>query len=261
MQASHAVSHKTSLPLASVRPVGHALEGESIFMLGLLYAVTVSPFIGGVRGWPCTLGWLVPPVLWLWRTGDRSGIGLQKPRTMAPAVGVLIGFVAIGVLTGFGFYLLGFKLPLISQFTLALPSLHRSFVGNNVKLFLALIPVGHFVHELFYRGFLQTRLALRLGSTAPAIVLSALLYAWTHVFIYSSQEFQMAMASLTGGKLAGIQDVQTTLTLVVAFSFVESALAGLALKWTESIFASVAFRSSNLLTVCLLVYWHNGILQ
>lgn len=259
MQATQSLPHKAGLPLAPVHTMVQVRESNFILMLGLLYAVAASPFIGGVRGWPCTLGWLIPPALWLWQTRDRASIGLQMPRTHAPAAALLAGGI-VGVLAGFGFYLLGFKLPLISQFTLALPSLHRSFVGNNIKLFLVLIPVGHFVHELFYRGFLQTRLAARLGADAPAIVLGALLYAWTHVFIYSSVEFQAAMASLTGGRLAA-QDVQTTLTLVVAFSFVESFLAGLALKWTKSIFVSIVFRSSNLLTVCLLVYRQNGILQ
>jgi membrane protease YdiL (CAAX protease family) len=261
MQASQALSRDSNTSLAPVRSLPHVEDSESILMLGLLYAVAVSPFIGGVRGWPCTLGWLVVPLLWLWRTGDRSGLGLQMPRTTAPTMVVLAGFAGIGVITGFGFYLLGIKFPMISQFTLALPTLHRSFVGSNIKLFLALIPVGHFVHELFYRGFLQTRLAARLGSYAPAILLSALLYSWTHIFIYSSQEFQSAMYSVTGGKLMGLQDVQTTLVLVVAFSIVESVLAGVALKWTKSIMAPVAFRSCNLLTVCLLVYRHNGILR
>jgi membrane protease YdiL (CAAX protease family) len=260
MHVSQALKQRPEPALASIRPLTLTFEGNGIFLLGLFYAVAISPFIGGVRGWPCTLGWLVPPALWLWQTKDRSAIGLQAPGSFQRSIAVLGGSVGVGVLTGFGFYILGLKLPLVSQFTLALPTLHRSFVGDNVKLFLVLIPVGHFVHELFYRGFLQSRLAARLGSDAPAILVSALLYAWTHVFIYSSQEFQNAMISLTGGKLA-VYDVQRTLILVVAFSFVESALAGCALKWTKSIFPAIAIRSSNLLTVCLLVYRQNGILH
>jgi membrane protease YdiL (CAAX protease family) len=259
MQGSRAVSRTISLQLATVRPMAEVRASQWIFTIGLLYAVAVSPFIGGVRGWPCTLGWFIAPALWLWRTHDRWSIGLQAPRAPS-SVSALAGCIGAGVLTGMGFYWLGFKLPLISQFTLALPSLHRSFVGNNILLFLALIPVGHFVHELFYRGFLQSRLAVCLDSDAQAIILCALLYAWTHVFIYSSREFQAAMASITQGKLAA-QDVRMTLILVVAFSFVESLIAGFALKWTKSIFPSIAFRSSNLLTVCLLVYQRNGILQ
>jgi membrane protease YdiL (CAAX protease family) len=260
MSVSPVISHQAGWASSAVKAPVRVADSQGIFLLALFYAVAVSPFIGGIRGWPCTLGWLVFPVLWLWKTGRRADIGLQAPSDFGRTTLLLLLSVAIGVLCGFGFYELGLRLPLISQFTLALPTLHKSFVGHNTRLFLALIPVGHFVHELFYRGYMQTRLALRLGSASAAIIVSALLYAWTHVFIYSSYEFQQAMTSLTGGRLAEITNVQNTLTLVVGFSFIESVLAGYALKLTKSILPAVAIRSSNLLTLCLLVYSQNGIL-
>jgi len=67
MQATQALPHKAGLPLAPVHTMAQVRESNFILMLGLLYAVAISPFIGGVRGWPCTLGWLIPPALWLWQ--------------------------------------------------------------------------------------------------------------------------------------------------------------------------------------------------
>lgn len=260
MSVSPAMPYKMGWTPSSSTAAGQT-EANGVFLLALFYAVAISPFIGGVRGWPCTLGWLVPPLLYIWRVGRPSDIGLQAFRGASRTAIVLLLSAGLGTACGFGFYLLGRKLPLISQFTLALPTLHRSFVGTNVKLFLVLIPVGHFVHELFYRGYMQSRLAVRLGTNAAAILISALLYAWTHVFIYSSLEFQQAMISLTGGKLTAVSDVQNTLILVVSFSFVESILAGYAFKLTHSILPAIAIRSSNLLTVCLLVYSQNHLLR
>jgi membrane protease YdiL (CAAX protease family) len=260
MQLSNAISHPPDLAVPAIQRIPRVPEHDAIFPLALLYAIGVSPFIGGVRGWPCTLGWLIMPLLYLWKTGRPAEIGLRLPGPFRQSAAILTASVAIGVSTGFAFYFISGRFPLLSQFTLALPVLHKSFVGTNVRLFLILIPIGHFVHELFYRGYLQRRLASYLNSSFIPILLCALLYAWTHIFIYSSQEFQQAMTSITGDRLGGIHDVQRTLTLIVSFSFVESVLAGIAVKWTKSIFPAIAIRSSNLLTLCLLVYSRMGLL-
>jgi membrane protease YdiL (CAAX protease family) len=244
---------------------GYGLVGPSVsldfdrnvLILGLIYAIWISPFIGGVRGWPCTIGWLVPPAIWLWRTGDAQALGLRLPgphrfRNLTLAL-------AAGLLCGFGFFALGSLFPMVTQFTLALPALHRSADYGNVKLFIALIPVGHFVHEIFYRGFLQGRFTVRWKSPWPAILLSALLYAWTHVFIFSSQEFQAIMTTIMGGA-AGVANVQRTLAAVVGFSMVESVGAGIAAHFTKSVWPAIAFRVTNLVTVVLLVYPRFGLI-
>lgn len=261
MHLFNTISHPLHAAIPAVEAVPQRKEHEAIFLLGLLYAIAVCPFIGGVRGWPCTVGWLIFPLLYLYQTKSRAEIGLCAPGPLGRSVIIVILGIAIGVLTAFAFYFTGLRLPLLSHFTLALPALHRSFVHDNIWLFLVLIPAGHFVHELFYRGYLQKQFAAYLGSGFAAILLGALLYAWTHVFIFSSREFQQAMISVPGGSLDSLGDVQRTLTTVVGFSFVESVLAGFAVKWTNSIIPAIAIRSSNLFMVCLLVYSKTGLLR
>ena len=143
MQGSRAVSSTISLQLTPVRPMAEVRAGQWIFTIGLLYAVAVSPFIGGVPAGVHAGMAHCADVVALEDTRPVA-TACEAPRAPSP-VSAVAGFIGAGVLTGIGFYWLGFKLPLISQFTLALPSLHRSFVGN-IGLFLVLIPVGHFVH-------------------------------------------------------------------------------------------------------------------
>lgn len=256
MQALHR-SGAAAIDYPRVQSQAFTKLDHHVLALGLVYAILVSPFIGGVRGWPCTLGWLVPPVIWLWRTSDLQGLGLRVAgghRFTKLALAMSAGF-----LCGLALVALGSLFPAVTKFTLALPALHRNADYGNVKLFIALIPIGHFVHEVFYRGFLQKQLALRLQSPWLAILLSALLYSWTHVFIFSSNEFQTIMTAVVGTN-SGVADVERTLAGVVSFSMVESVGAGLALHWTSSVWACVVFRVANLVTVILLVYPRYGLL-
>lgn len=235
-----------------------SIDFERYLLSGaLVYAILVSPFIGGIRGWPCTFGWLSAPALWLWCSGDTKalGLGLTGPKQLRHLALAIAG----GLLFGFGFFALGKRFPMIAQFTLALPALHRSADYGNVRLFIALIPVGHFVHELFYRGFLQGQLRKRLQSPWLAILLCALLYSWTHIFIYSSTEFQQIMGSILGNN-GDITHVHRTLAAVVSFAMIESVGAGFAVHATKSIWPGVVFRVTNLVTLILLVYPRFGLL-
>jgi membrane protease YdiL (CAAX protease family) len=229
-------------------------EDHGLFAFALIYAVAVCPFIGGVRGWPCTVGWLIAPALSLWQTRNWQGVGLGSIGSPIRLFRLAAAGVFLGVLIALGFFALRSRFPMLVWFTVALPGLHRSFVGGNVKLFIALIPIGHFVHELFYRGYLQTRLAARMSSGLAGILIAALLYAWTHVFIFSSPEFQLGMQSVLGGTGLGADNVRTTLVAVVAFSFVESIVAGTLLYVTKSIWPAISFRVANLVTLTLLLY-------
>ncbi len=237
------------------------LRGDDLlFILALLYAVAVSPFIGGVRGFVCMIGWLIVPIVWIWRTRSWEGVGLRSMAIKRSQAGVLLASIATGLCTAAILRVLSIQVPVLTGFVAALPYLHRGFVGNNIPLFIAMIPVGHFVHELFYRGYLQSRFTERLNSFAPAIILSALLYAWTHVFIFSSREFQLAMAAVYGPGGLGTADVQRTITAVVSYSFIESTLAGVALRLTGSIWPGILIRWSLLTAVCMIVYTRTGLL-
>jgi membrane protease YdiL (CAAX protease family) len=206
------------------------------------------------------LGWLTLSLVYFgqlrqWRL---FGLGTLRPRPVR--VLSLFCSLFVGITAAWGLLALSGSFPLLTGFVLALPQIHRSLVHGNVWLFLALIPFGQLTHELFYRGFLQQELARRLRAPVAAIALSTVLYAWTHVFIFSSLEFASDLRSVAGQRFGGLQDVRTTLAAVVAYSMVESILSGIALLITRSIWPSVLIRSSLLVSVCFVLFRRYGLL-
>jgi membrane protease YdiL (CAAX protease family) len=222
------------------------------FTAAIAYGIWVSPFIGGVRGAPTIVGWLAVPLLWLLvtRRGDAIGLGRGVWTRRSAATVVLWG--GVGVASGLLFLAVATVIPAALTFVFALPALHRGAVGDNIVLFVVLIPAAHFVHELFYRGYLQSQLVARLASPVNAIMLAALLYAWTHVFIFSSAEIGVASSQ--------VREPSSTLHGVIIFSFVESLVGGIAFHWTRNLLSTIAFRAANLTTIVLVLYPRAGLL-
>ena len=247
---------------ARVLPAAWALPGETIeraFLLaGLAYAVCVSPFIGGIRGVPVAMGWLAIPLLWAWRAKAWRELGLAPGRPAAVWLRQVILSAAAGAVVAVAVLGVAEVYPELLRFLGVIPALHRDTVNGNIPLFLALIPVAHAVHELFYRGFLQSRLSARLGSPAAAILLAGLLYAWTHVFIYSSLEYSAGLSALFGPGSG--DDVAATLRAVALFALLESVGAGMAFHKTQNLFTAVAFRAAHLITLCAVVFPRIGLL-
>lgn len=224
----------------------------------LVYAVCVSPFIGGVRGPMTTFGWIAIPLAWAAARRRWCDVGLGASRrrnATAAAVGA-----AAGLATGLLLLAVNRAVPEFLQFVWALPALHREMVFGNIVLFLLGIPLAHFIHELFYRGFLQTHLARAFASPVLAILLCALLYAWTHVFIFASDEYRAAVAAVVGATGVPLAGALTTLQAVVIFSFVESILGGAAFHLTGSLWSTVALRATNLSIIVAVLYPRAAIL-
>lgn len=218
----------------------------------LVFAVGISPFVGGVRGPITTLGWVAIPLAWaaLGRRWRDVGLGARRGST---ARAIVLGGAA-GLATGLLLLAVNRTVPAFLQFVWALPSLHREMVFGNITLFLLGIPLAHFIHELFYRGFLQTHLSRAFASPVPAILLCALLYAWTHVFIFASEEYRAAVSAVAGATGVPLAGALPTLQAVVVFSFIESILGGTAFHLTGNLWSTVALRAANLSIIVAVLY-------
>ncbi len=228
-------------------------------LAGLTFAVCVSPFIGGIRGLGTMLVWLILPLAWGYRRRGWRQLGLQTGASAgrwaaAVAVSAVAGIAVAGL-----FLWAGSAYPVLLEFIGVIPALHGEMV-LSIPFFIAMIPVAHVVHELFYRGFLQSRLTAELGSAPAAILFGALLYAWTHVFIYASLEYQAGAHELYAGTATAPASVEVTLRAVTFFAFVESIGGGTAFHLTGNVFAAVAFRAANLMTLVLVVFPRVGLL-
>jgi membrane protease YdiL (CAAX protease family) len=228
-----------------------------MFFIALLWAIAVAPFIGGVRGVATNAGWLLLPLIWLRFHPHPSLIGLGPLRPARRILLIAASALGAGVCTGFALTAVGHCFPPLVQFTLALPSLHRGVCGGSIVLFIALIPVAHFGHELFYRGYLQSRFTTLFHAAGPAILLTGVLFAWTHVFIFSSPDFRAVFARMTG---APAPSPEVILAAVTAFTFVESVAAGFIFHVSKTLLGPVAFRAANLITIVLIAYPAAGLL-
>lgn len=230
-----------------------------VFVVALVHAVGVSPFIGGVRGLAPNLCWLALPLLFLWRVRRPELLGLRLPPSPGKTGLVAAASAALGCGAGLLLLLAAGPFPALLQFVYALPGLHRSVCGDRLLLFIALIPAAHFAHELFYRGFLQTRLAALLGSVPAAIAVAAVLFAWTHVFVFSSPEIQSLEAQAPPAAAVQAMSAQTVLQTVTLFTFVESLAAGTLLQLSGTLLAPVLFRTANLTTIVIVLYTRAGL--
>jgi membrane protease YdiL (CAAX protease family) len=231
----------------------------SIFVFALVYAVLISPFIGGVRGLAPNLCWLAWPLIFLWRDRKPAWLGLRLPASLWNT-GKIAGLsAALGCGTGAILLLAAGWYPSLLQFIYALPGLHRGVCGDHIVLFIFLIPVAHFAHELFYRGFLQMKLAVLLKSVPAAIAVAAVLFAWTHVFVFSSPEIQSLEAQALPASAMQEMSVEAVLKTVTLFTLVESAGAGILLQMFGTLIAPVLFRTANLTTIVIVLYSRAGL--
>lgn len=217
----------------------------------LFFAVALCPFAGGVRGPLPYAGWVLIPLYAVAFSPRRalSGLDLGLPGGTTRGLLTLAACAAAGALCGLAFLRLEGPFPRLIEFVQLLPWLHRDMVAGRVWLFLALIPAAHVAHELFYRAFVQRRLGARLGAPA-GLLIAALLFAWTHVFAFTSGEYVGALLRLRGG-LPDPSAAQGALAGVMAFCALESLFSGLLVMRTRSLWSGVAFRAANLLVIAL----------
>lgn len=227
--------------------------GQRALLAALVFAIALCPFVGGVRGVPPYLGWVLIPLaaVGFAPRRARSELYLDLPGGSWRGVFTVLVCAGVGAACGLAWLRLGRGWPGLIEFVRLLPWLHRELVGGRVWLFLALIPAAHVAHELFYRAFVQQRLAARLGLPA-GVLLGALLFAWTHVFVFSSGEYLGALAALRG--TAGPEAAGQTLAAVIGFCSVEALVGGTLLARTRSLWSAVAFRAANLLVITLALH-------
>ncbi len=233
---------------------------DPIFVLALVFAAVVSPFIGGVRGLAPNLCWLAFPLFFLWRSAKPEGLRLRLPASRAETGKIVACSLALGCGTGLLLLLAAHWFPPLLQFIYALPGLHRGVCGGHIAVFILLIPAAHFAHEFFYRGLLQTNLEALLKSVPAAIAVAAVLFAWTHVFVFSSPEVQRLEAQVLPASAMQGMGVETVLRTVVLFTFVESVAAGALLRLFGTLAAPVLFRSANLVTIVVVLYTRSGLM-
>lgn len=210
--------------------------------LGLAAAVLVCPFVGGIRG-------PVVYLLWVglsWLAADFSIPRLFLARSFTYSLKVATAGALIGLATAAGLLWLDRRYPPALAFVRVLPELHRDMVAGNIAVFILLIPGAHVAHELFYRGFLQQRLSAALRSDMSAILISGLLFAWTHVFVFQSPAYHAA------AERAGVAHASPAAhTAVLAYAALESAIGGALCARTGTVVASIAFRAAALIALCL----------
>ena len=198
------------------------------FTFAVLFAIWIAPFVGGIRGPAVYAGWLLFPFL-AHRESLLARVRIAHLRTRLPQAAAS---AAGGALVGLALLALRPIWPSLLAFVRVLPTLHRDMVGGSPLILMALVPAGHVVHELFYRDLLQRELEDRLGSGPQAILMAGLLFSWTHVFVF--QQLGLAPHEYVG---------------LMAFTWIESLVAGSIFARTRSVTAAVAFRAANLLVV------------
>ena len=229
---------------------------DRLFTLALLLAIFLFPLIGGIRGAPVYIGWFAVPLIAAWQQRSGAAFGLKLPPTFFSFAGVVLASAILGVACAALLLKLNSKIPVV-QFVYMLPYLHKSVVGNSFVLFLAMIPIAHTAHELFFRGYLQSELSRRLTPWA-GLGLAALLFAWTHVLIFSSEEclqiLQAVNPMLPGLHLSESELLRT----VLGFACLESLIAGTLLMATRTVLSGIIFRASNLMMITVILHRRLG---
>lgn len=210
--------------------------------LGLFVAVVAGVPTGAVQGvW--ALGkpviFLLLPALVLRRWGvqvtpriESSWWPRQWWRWLAP-VPALVAFAWLGRIGPFAG-----QLPRPEDY----PDAIALVVGATVTVFTANI-----CEEVFYRVMVQTRLEALLGRW-PAIMLSALLFAWLHLPTHGQG------SDALGG-------LPLTLAVIVAFQGVYGLFAGYMWARYRNVWALVAAHSViNTLPLLLMHHWHRILL-
>lgn len=215
---------------------------DNFFNSVLFFSIFISPIIGGIKGFSVNLLWLLIPLSWGMVTKRWSQLGLNVHQF--PPLKLLkllsISFLG-GILCGVFLLVINNRIPDFLYFLLILPSLHKQMTLGNPWILISLIPVAHFIHEIFYRGYIQSTLTLKFSSVIPSILFSSLLFAWTHVFIYSSLK-------------------EITLGYVICFVFIESIIGGYLFYVTKNLLSSVTFRSTNLIVISIILYKQKGLI-
>lgn len=156
------------------------INWESVlFVIAILFSV-VTGFIGGVPSPLVLLGFVVIVGFWLCYKKSIKSIGLIKTKWFNNA---LIGAVS-GISLGAIALIVFIKFPQSSAHFFQLPIIFSEKTGiESHKIIKFIFPIsyiiGSLIHELFYRGFLQSRLSAHI-KPVYSILLTAGLFGWGH---------------------------------------------------------------------------------
>jgi len=150
-----------------------------LLLLSIFFSLLIG-FIGGVPSQIALIGFIVIIGIWLFYTKDLNSVGITKELLIKNALlGATSGVVVAALMLSI--YL---NLPEVSAHFFQLPLIFSEKTGIESKnIIKILFPIsyilGSLLHELFYRGFLQSRLSTRI-KPVYSILLAAGLFGWGH---------------------------------------------------------------------------------
>jgi len=179
----------------------------------IIWIITV-PLLTGISESPAkTMGiiviWLLFPLLYGFMSRDWRGIGFAKENIWKPVQGMLIATIVYSVVRNLLIVFIPVSIPYTAASAIQVAELlKQGQFGNITGSFSQLFPlmlfmtfIAAFSNELFYRGFLFTRLR-QLIDWKLAAVISALLFGIYHYFNAGISGFVMGViVSLVSGAL------------------------------------------------------------
>lgn len=179
----------------------------------IIWVITVPVFTGIAESPAKSLGiiiiWLLFPLVYGFIKRDWSGIGLSKDNILKPVQGMLIAAVVYSLVRNFLVVYVPGSIPYVAASAVQVAGLlEQGQFGNITGTFQQLLPLMLFMtflaavsNELFYRGFLFTRLR-QLMDWKLAALTSALLFGVYHYFNAGAGGFIMGVAvSIVSGAL------------------------------------------------------------
>jgi len=212
-------------------------------ILGIIIWLTTVPLLTGISESPVkTLGiifiWLLFPLVYCFINKDWNGIGITKVNALKSVQGMLIVAIVYSVARNLLIVLVPGTIPYIAASAIQVAGLlKQGQFGNITGSFSQLFPLMLLMtflaaasNELFYRGFLFTRLK-QFMDWKLASLMAALLFGIYHYFNAGISGFIMGMvvSLISGGLMQKYNNIiapalfhflQYIITIMVFYYFV-----------------------------------------
>ena len=156
------------------------LQIENILLLVAILFSILAGFIGGVPSAFVLSGFVIIIIVWLFCDRNFKSEGLIETRWFR---NILIG-ASVGILTALIASIIYLRFPDTSEHFFQLPKILSEKTGiESPGIIRIVFPIsyliGSFIHELFYRGLLQSRLSARI-KPVYSVLIAAILFGWGH---------------------------------------------------------------------------------
>jgi len=190
------------------------IKSKLWIILGIVVWILTVPLLAGVVESPVkTLGiilvWLLFPLVYVFVNKDMKGIGLTKTDIWKAISGMLVVTIVYSLIRNFLIIFVPDSIPYIAASAVQVAKLlKQGYYGNITGSFPQIFSLMLFItflasvsNELFYRGFLFTRLK-QFMNWKSAIMISALLFGVYHYFNAGISGFLMGVVvSIVSGTL------------------------------------------------------------